>query len=167
MKIKPKTLFLPILNRRFSNELICIFLFSAPALLAQQTIIRVTGSWTLSIPSTIVTEAGADMQNTFTSNPDQFEIDIKAKDWWQVEIRLDDNNLPQPIELWVRRTGNGQGGGTINGGTEFQQLSQTYQLFFTGSKNRRNIPIQFEFRNVSVTVNSGTYTTTIVYTLTD
>lgn len=69
--------------------------------------------------------------------------------------------------LFVKRTSDGTGGGTISGGTTYQQITDTDQSFFTGTGGKKAVTIEFKLDNVSVQIPFGTYTTSVIYTIVD
>jgi len=132
--------------------------------------ITVTGNWTVNITqANLAGGAGSDLTDTYTSATDQVSITLttqKKNDPWTVSVNMTTASWHPTLTLWARRTANGTGAGTISGGTTYIQLTSTDQTFFTGTMDRTNVRVEYQLRNVSLTVPQGTYTTTVTYTIT-
>jgi hypothetical protein len=130
--------------------------------------ISVTGSWFETIDENdLVGGAGSDLKSTYESAADQVSIDLLGvgNNDWRVDVRKVDTDWPAALSLYVRRTSDGNGSGQITGGTSYQQLTDTYQEFFGGSKNRRNVNVQMMLDGVSAELPCGDYLTTVYYTV--
>lgn len=140
-----------------------------------QTTIGVSRSWSLTIDSSNLQGGpGTDLISTYESNTNQVLVQIQKggggwfTNWyWRVDVCKSDLNWPSEFYLDVRRSSNGIGFGSITGGTNYQEVTDTDQLFFTGSRNRILIGLQFRLRGVSLQVVPDTYITTVIYTLTE
>ena len=143
-----------------------------------QIAIDVTGNWNYTIPSSDLSEAGLDFSGTYESNSNQVDVDVYQQNWianfffyrWRVDVRRADVDWHSDLELKARRTGNGTPfffSGSITGGTNYQQISTSNQEFFSGTRTRYNIPIQYQISGVSVLLPAKTYETTIIYTVTE
>lgn len=169
-------------NRFYINRLSVVFIatfllfISTLTNLVGQITFNVNGTWNYSVASNL--EAGSDFTGIYTSDLAQVYLSAtttKAKGNfnWSVSIHKEDSNWDASMNISARRTGsglssgNGNGGGLIQGGSNFQQLNSIPTSFFSGKKGRLDIPIQYQIDNVSVLIPSGTYSTTIVFTLTD
>lgn len=130
--------------------------------------ITVTGSWTETIDaSDLQAGAGSDLIDTYESASDQIVIDITNATAapWRVDVRKSDANWHADFQLSVRRTSSGTGNGTISGGTSYQEVTDTDQSFFNGTKNRDGINVQLKLSGVSIQIPPDTYTTTVYYTV--
>ncbi len=140
---------------------------------------NITGSWTLPVPSVDVTEAGNNYGGTYTSAPNQVLIGFQGNPpgqfkniSWSIEIYRLDATWDPSIQLWVRRTGNGNGQATgqctpaIYGGLTYQQVTNVTSPFLSGACQYSNIPLEFQVRNVSVLTPAQNYSTQVVYTVT-
>jgi len=130
---------------------------------------QVSGDWSYTVLSADITEAGNDFPGTYTSLADEVQIDVKwgNRDFqYRIEVRRDDIDWNSQLQLWVQRTGDGKGrtGGTISGGTPYQQITNSDLYFFGGSRTRQKIPVQYQVRNVSVVIPAKTHSTTVVFT---
>jgi len=160
---------------KYSFLLLGLYILSTSSLLGQVSF-NVNGAWNYRVASNL--EAGSDFSGTYTSDLAQVYLSAtktKAKGnfRWNVSVHKEDNNWDASMNISARRTGsgissgNGNGGGLIQGGTNFQQLNSIPTSFFTGKKGRLDIPIQYQIENVSVLIPSGTYSTTVIFTMTD
>jgi len=132
--------------------------------------IVVSGIWSETIDaSDLQAGAGSDLYSSYESASDAISIDITAADYYGVDVKKIDANWHSNFQLFVRRTtdGSGPGGSKISGGDSYQEVTDTYQNFFTGRRNRSNVKIQLRLDGVSVQVPPDTYTTTVYYTVYD
>lgn len=131
--------------------------------------------WTVSVPANTITEAGTNYTTNFASaiNQTLLSYNLSKQGNFDVFIHKIDASWDSRLSLWAVRTGNGvaSGGGSTSGGTTFMQLTSSPQSFITGgsgnSTTRTNIPIQYEIRGLSVLIPVKTYTTTVVFTITN
>jgi hypothetical protein len=82
-----------------------------------------------------------------------------------VDVKKSDTNWHANFQLYVRRTSDGSGSGSISGGTSYQEITDTDQSFFNGTLDRSNITGQLELTGVTVQIPVDTYTTTVYYTV--
>jgi len=143
-----------------------IIFVTAPHLMCQT--FTVSGNWAYTIPSTDVTEAGNDFTGIYSSASNQVTMTVF---WWftdflyRVEVRKDDVDWDSRLQLYIQRTGDGWlWSGWINGGTSYQLITDSNQLFFRGRRTVLGIPIQYQLRNVSVIIPAKTHSTTVVFT---
>ena len=131
--------------------------------------IKITGSWDETVDSTdLQGSAGTDLISTYESISNVCDIDITggAKKNWRVDVNKTDTLWHTNLHLYVRRTSDGTGGGTITGGTAYQEITDINQTLFSGYDNLRDITIQYQLTGVSVQILPNVYTTTINYTIT-
>jgi hypothetical protein len=148
---------------------------------AAQTITASPG-WSQSVPANTITEAGNNYTSPITSATNQTLVSFSLPSGlfgttYTVSIHKIDATWHTNLSLWAQRTGTGTGGGlfatgTIAGGTSYIQLTNSPQVFFSGatgilSSGRSNIPIQYQVQGVSVLLPVRTYTTTVVYTVSE
>ncbi|MBN2373435.1 hypothetical protein JXL19_06600 [bacterium] len=131
--------------------------------------IDVQNDWLLTINSTnLQSGAGSDLIPNYQSDSDQISVDINNTNKnWSVSIKGSVTNWHGELACYVRRTSNGTGPGSVSGGTAWQKVTLTDQVFFTGRRQRRNINIQCGLTGMSVQVPPGVYTGTIIYTVTE
>ena len=128
--------------------------------------ISVTGQWNYTIPTIDITEAGEDFTGTYTSSVNQVYLDIIFNNRWELSVQRNNIDWDNTLRIFVHRTGNGYGTGRISGGQNYIRIRNNDRRFFTGRRNRNNIPIQYQMRDVSATIPAHNYVTEIMYTLT-
>ena len=132
--------------------------------------ITVTGSWSETInENDLQGGPGTDLVSTYESAADEIIIDIydTGVPSWKVEVHKVDTNWHANFTLSVRRTSDGSGGGSINGGLTYSEITDTDSQFFTGQDDRSNVDCQLQLEGVSVQIPPDTYTTTVYYTVSD
>lgn len=136
--------------------------------------ITATSGFNTSLPATSVSEAGSNYSTTATSAVNQTLISLRAAAGvftFTISVHKIDTDWNSGLSVWVQRTGTGTGGGTLSttGGSTYQQITNSSQFFFSGvlgtNRRRNNIPIQYQIRGASVLLPVKTYTTTVVYTI--
>ncbi len=149
-----------------------IFSLSINCINAQS--INAIGSWSVSVPSNTISEAGNDYNMNLTSMTNQTTLDINvplSTTNWRVDVNKQDSFWNNSLTLWIRKTGDGVGvaGSSISpiGLIPFFQLANMGQSFFSGVKNYVGLPVQYEIRGLSVLIPASTYNTTVVYTITE
>lgn len=156
------------------------FLFITFASKGQVFQVSGSGTWSPTVSTTAITEAGRDYGNSYAleSLSNQTLINLQRSgsffqvylSSWRVDISRSDVNWNNNLQLEVRRTGNGTGTGwwifapNIANGTNYQPVSTASSQFFTGNGIYRNIPIQYRIRGLSVLIPADTYSTNVVYT---
>ncbi len=146
-------------------------LFFAPQMTHAAISISVTGTWSETVDKyDLISGAGSDLTASYESATDQVSITVSntsgAGDSWRVDVRKVDTNWHSDLSLWVKRTGSGTGG-SVSGGSSYQQLTGSDQSFFTGSDDVSGITVQLKLSGMSVQVPPGSYTTTVYYTVVD
>jgi hypothetical protein len=152
----------------FIASLLCCFV-------AKSQRISVNTGWSVSIPVGTITEAGNDYSTSVTSPISQTLIDFKTggASSYTISVQKVDIDWHPNLSVWVQRNGDGSGSGGLTvpmtGGTTFIQVTNTPQIFFFdasgASHNRNNVPIQYRILGYSVLLPVKTYTTTVVYTI--
>lgn len=134
---------------------------------AQSQNLKIKGRWNVTSINYII-EPGSDIKSVITSRNDQIELSVTGnlnRSTWSIQISKSDVDWNDKIEIWIKRTGNGQGSGEVYSGTTFQKINNLPMSFIIGKKAVNKIPFQLEIRNLSVTIPAREYTTNIVYTL--
>ena len=131
--------------------------------------ITVTGNWAETIDaSDLQAGAGSDLISTYESASNVGIVDISSTAGnWALVIKKTDTNWHGNFHLYVKRTSDGSGSGTISGGTAYQEITDLDQSFFSGSNDRSNINLQLKLEGVSIQVPPDVYTATIYYTVSD
>ena len=142
---------------------------------AQSQKIVANQGWSVAIPVGTITEAGNDYTTSTTSSIAQTLIDFKTggKSSYTISVQKVDIDWHPHLSLWVKRNGDGNGSGgkivPMTGGETFIQVTNAPQIFFYDtsgeSHNRNNVPIQYRILGYSVLLPVKTYTTTVVYTI--
>lgn len=130
------------------------------------------GDWTVpTIDSTdLQSGAGSDLVATYENTAgailiDSVSIPGSPPNTYRIDVKKTDTIWDATFELFVKRTGDGDGVGSIAGGTTYQQITDTDAQFFTGDKERANIPLQFQLAGVSVSISPDSYVTTVTLTI--
>ncbi len=132
--------------------------------------ISANGGWTdLYIgPNDLIAGPGTDLNNTYFSTSDATLLDIQRVhrfDPWRIDIGRSDINWYHELQLYVRRTGNGNGNGRVFGGWAFREITNIDRIFLVGIGRLNNIPLQYRLSGVSLQVPPDTYSTTIIFTI--
>jgi len=131
--------------------------------------ITVRNDWDLSIGySDLISPPVSDLNSTYKSEVEQTKIRIgrSRNKYWEVSISMSpDADWPSDFHLYARRTGDGTGDGYVEGGEDFQEITEIDNYFFDGFLNRRRMWVQYRLTGVSIAIPAGTYTATITYTV--
>jgi len=129
--------------------------------------ITATGSWSETIGSP-PPAAGSDLPNTCESASNAISINITTTSGnWGLTVKKIDSKWHANLHLWVKRTSDGSGSGSISGGSSYQEATDIDNAFFNGNGDRNNVTIQLQLTGVSIQVPPDTYTTTVYYTVSD
>lgn len=129
--------------------------------------IDVKGDWEVESSCNDI-QAGEDISSEATSDYDELEIYVNGnvnKSTWKIQVKKDDICWNSALEVWVRRTGSGNGSGECWDGTSWQKVAYTNMDFFGGKRVMNKIPVQVQIRGMSVTIPAREYTTNLVFTL--
>lgn len=138
--------------------------------------VQVKSGWTGVVSSREILEAGLDYSGTITSAPNQTTINFnggKMPESYYITVQKNDNGLDAGLSLWVRRTGEGNGSpfATVSGGTTYMQVTDTGEILYSGRNakggTRRHVPIQYQFRGISVLMPVKTYSINVIYTISE
>ena len=128
-----------------------------------------SGSWILTIgPLDLIAGAGSELVASYESAVDAVLLapnPTPAKLFYRVDVRRVDTAWHGNFVLWIKRSGDGTGSGSISGGTTYLTVTTTDQTFFTGVDDRLNVPIQFRLTGISIQIPPGDYETTVFYTI--
>ncbi|SOE22181.1 hypothetical protein SAMN06298216_2631 [Spirosomataceae bacterium TFI 002] len=161
------------------KTLFYIALFFFISLDGNSQVLSSTGSWSPTIASGQISEAGLDYPSTYAlqSSANQTLINLQRSGSffdvyfgnWRVDVRKSDINWDSRLKLEIRRSGNGNGSffSSINGGGGYQQLNNNIVNFFNGSGFYSNIPIQYRISGFSVLIPVEEYRAEVVFTLID
>lgn len=134
--------------------------------------IYAAGGWTFVIDSSyLVGGAGSDLMKSFESKLDATVINITSTggsgDAWQVQVRKSGVSKLHGVTLYVKRTGDGSGSGTVSGGSSYVAVETSDTDFFEGSGDRMGITVQYKVSDISINVPPGNYSATIIFTVVD
>jgi len=131
--------------------------------------ISVTGNWAKTITSAdLQAGAGSDITSEHQSATDSVSIDIIATAGsWSLDMKKIDTNWNPSLDIYVQRTTDGVGAGSIANGTSYQLVGDIDQNFFSGNGDRTNIKVQLKLSGATIQVTPDLYTTTIYYTVSD
>jgi hypothetical protein len=162
MKIEKFNLFLPSI---IIFILICINADNAYA----ASSITLRGTWSRAINKyDLMGGAGTDLAASYSSSNDQATADITlVTGTWSIDVRKITSNWNDELHLFIRRTSDGTGDGSVSGGSNFQEITDTDMSFFSGNLERFNIGLQFMLNGVSIRIPPANYTATIYLTVTE
>lgn len=131
--------------------------------------IRVKNTWALTINGTdLQSGPGSDLNGTYESNSSQIELEIRNTTLsWTVDVKKTDSTWHNDFQLFVKRTTDGVGPGSVSGGTTYQEITNTNQQFITGSNELDKIFCQLKLQGVSISIAPAAYSTTVTYTATE
>ena len=162
---------------RFPIKVILIFLL-APLFFAAQPqpahagiSITVSGAWFERIDKNdLISGPGSDLKSAYTSVSGQVSIDISGtagpEDAWRVDVRKQDDNWNNDLHQYVRRTSDGSGG-SVGGGDSYQEATDIYTSFFSGSGDVTGIKVQLRLTGVSIQIPLSSYSAVLYYTVVD
>lgn len=84
---------------------------------------------------------------------------------WRIKARRSGISWPSGCSIWIKRTSNGSGSGSISGGNAFIELGTTDVEIFNGSQNRNGVSLQFKVTGLSVNHPPGNLSSSIIFTL--
>jgi hypothetical protein len=90
-----------------------------------------------------------------------------SDDAWEVRVRMKASSWPKEMTLQLRRTGDGDGGGALEGGSSYLSIGESDTFFFSGSGDRTAIPVRYKISGISLSVPAGRYSAVITYTIVD
>ena len=133
-------------------------------------LITAPGGWSQTIGASNLTGgAGSNLIDTYQSDPAAVSITITATSGnWGLNVKKStSSNWPSSLHLYIQRTSDGTGSGSISGGNSYQEVMDFDLPFFSGNGDRSNVPVQFELTGVSIQVPPDVYSATIQYTVSD
>ncbi len=134
--------------------------------------ISVEGVWNEAIDeSDLVAEAGSDLIDTYESAANAAGLTVSGcadnSDNWRVDVRRTDGVWDGDFTLYVKRTFDGEGTGSISGGLSYIEVTTADTIFFSGADDRNAINLQFKLIGMSINVSPTNYNTLITYTVID
>ena len=133
--------------------------------------ITASGGWVELLVDSSGLSAGENRLMSYESRADATILDITGtadgKDAWLVRVRKSDGSWPEGVTVSLKRTDDGNGGGAINGGTSYTDISGSYVDFFDGSGDRTSILVQYKISGVAATLSPAVYGASITFTVVD
>ncbi len=132
-----------------------------------------TGGWNETVnESDLISGAGSNLVDTYGSTTDATNISISNctddSDNWRVDVRrVDEGGWYGDFTLYVKRTSEGTGNGSVSDGLSYVEITSTDTPFFSGAGDRSNITIQYQLTGMSINVSPTNYNTTIIFTVVD
>jgi hypothetical protein len=155
--------------------LLIFYLFISKQVYTQS--LTVSGGWNRTLATTNITQAGTNYaaNGTLSSATNQSTINVSsaANSVAYVYISKSDVSWDSRLIISALRTGSGSGSANFSttNGTTALTISNVSQYFFEvrpGSGTQvLNIPIQYIIRGFTVLLPAKTYTTTLLYTVTN
>ena len=128
-----------------------------------------SGDWSETIDaSDLIAGAGTDLISQYESATAATLITISnapETGTWRVNARRLDSTWHNDFALYVRRTSDGSGPGTISGGAAYMELTTVDSEMFSGTKDRSDIAMQYKLSGMSVNVSPETYSSTVILTV--
>jgi hypothetical protein len=144
-----------------------LFFALACAVAASAADLTSTGDWTENVnASYLVSGAGSDLPAAIQSISGTTVLSIaNAPGSWRVKARRSPGNWDGNLGVWVKRSSDGSGSGTIAGGEVFVELGATDVEIFSGSGARSSISLQFRLTGLTCGASPDTYTSSIIFTV--
>ncbi|MGQ9779877.1 MAG: hypothetical protein ACUVRM_08385 [Bacillota bacterium] len=139
---------------------------------AEAMFISASGGWSETVDEfDLVSGAGSDLTPVYESAANATILSISGSvdntDTWRVDVKRVDSAWHGDFTLYVRRTSEGTGGGTISGGDLYIEVTTVDGEFFYGAGDRSDINVQYKLSGMSVRIPPDIYSSTIVYTVVD
>jgi hypothetical protein len=151
--------------------------FLVPLLLlateAEAIDISAAGGWSETVnQSDLVSGAGSQLIDTYESTTGGTVIDVSNcaddADNWRVDVRrIDDGGWHGDFILYLKRTSDGSGNGSVSGGFSYVEITTTDTQLFVGAGNRDGIELQYRLTGMSTGASPDNYSQTIVFTVVD
>lgn len=128
-----------------------------------------SGDWTETVDSSdLVAGAGTDLVGQYQSVEGNTTLNVAttAGGNWRITARRADNTWHNQFTLWIKRSSDGAGSGTIIGGSTFIEVTGLDTELCSGQADRSNVGLQFKLTGMSVGVSPALYSTGIIFTVT-
>lgn len=115
--------------------------------------------------------AGSSLSPSYDSSSQAAVLNVTATAdrTWRVDVQKSDIAWHPSLKVWVRRTGEGVGippVAPVTGGETFLPLTEVDQFLFSGRGTRQMVSLQYRLTGVSIAIPPGTYSTSILFTVT-
>ncbi len=126
------------------------------------------GSWTKIVGSgDLIAGAGSDLAAQYESVSGTTSLDITnaAGGAWRIFARRASGTWDPAFRLSIRRTSDGSGSGSVQGGASYVELSTLDTEILTGVGDRSGIALQLKLSGMSRKVSPNTYSSGIIFTV--
>jgi hypothetical protein len=124
------------------------------------------GGWTENVTAAnLVSGAGSDLAPLESVSGNVIVNVANTAGTWHLKARLGAGQWNNNFTIWVKRSSDGSGSGTIAGGAGYVQLTATDAEIFTGLNDRSNISLQFKLTGLTKTTLPNTYNSPIIFTV--
>jgi hypothetical protein len=144
-----------------------LLFFLAFAGAARSANLTSSGDWTTRIGvADLVAGAGSDFKSQFESVSGVTTLTISnAPGAWSLRVHIGGGGGSSDVTVWVKRTSNGSGSGSITGGSEYMAVTGSDVELFSGSGNRSSISLQYKLTGLSRKVSPTAYLSSITFTV--
>jgi hypothetical protein len=134
--------------------------------------ISAVGSWSGTIDAAALQAgAGSNLTDTYESVAGATVLTIfntaSNSDNWRVDVRRTDAAWHSNFHLYVKRTSDGTGSGSISGGSSYLEIPTIDSQFFSGAGNRDGINLRYILTGMSVSASPNVYGSTVIFTVVD
>jgi len=135
--------------------------------IAQGADITTLGSWTETITAAnLVAGAGSDLQSSYESTSGTTTVSVHGPPGnWTVLARRGAGSWHSNVTLYIKRTSDGVGTGTISGGEAYVELTGSDTAIFTCTNQRISVAMQYKLTGVSCDITPSTYSAPIIFTV--
>lgn len=156
------------------NRTLCTFFACLIALAAGRVeAIDLTATGNLAagaIPAAALVAAGTRPVGTY-EYPSSTGLDVtltkNKRDNWSIEVRHSTTSWPPAVKLWVKRSSNGIGAGTLSGGEIYQEVTASNRTLCSGAGDRSGISLAFQLTGLSLLDPPGSYHSSALFTVVD
>jgi len=155
-----------------SKYLIYTILISTCSLFATIDLTVSGGNWSKILYYTDISEGpGGDFQYYYESGASNTTINISGcsstSDRWEIQAKITAIEWHDSLNLSLKRTSDGTGSGSIDGGSSYIELTTSYQTIFSGMGSRDGISLQQKVSGTSVSLSAEDYQIEITYIVND
>jgi hypothetical protein len=155
------------MNKRLVTGFLLFFLFisSLPSIT-----LKANGKWTLKLDWHDIPDGAGSMYDS-THESDQNEVrltiskTVSTDSQWRLDVKRIDYSWNPALRIYIKRTSDGSGDGTIQNGLTYMEITEMDQYFFEGTGDRKQIDIQFKVEGLTIDIPPNDYTTEIYYTV--
>ena len=148
----------------FFRNFSLIFLAAAEAAGAE---VSASGNWSEIVTAANLSHgAGTNIQSSLESTTGLNVLTIaNVSGRWRLKARRSPGRWDSHLSIWVKRTSDGAGSGTIAGGSNYVELGANDVELFCGSGARGSISLQYRLTGLTTAVPPNSYTSSIIFTV--